>query len=153
MTKEELREEAIYRMELIERQYGKLYGRALQMTKSGKDVPMYENHGGVMKAIQYNLYMNADEEDFAKVIKAKEEFEARHNSLVYLITMSPMWFGICYNMFYVSDTKEEWGYDREDLESGSTYAYVYNMDDDTCSEIGRIGFAYDPLCKGVYRVA
>ena len=69
-----------------------------------------------------------------------KEFEEEHNCLVYAVTHEYLEFGECYDFLFISDYEEEWDYTLEGL-SESKYiacAYVWNKDDDLCSEFGSI---------------
>lgn len=70
------------------------------------------------------------------------EFEKEHNALVYHVIHTPAKFDgetmDMYNFLYVSDHQDEWEMDHEDIKDGYTLAYVWNKDDDWCSEFGTI---------------
>lgn len=70
-----------------------------------------------------------------------KEFEKEYDCLVYAVTHEYLTFGECYAFLYVSDCEEEW--ENTIIDAGSqrfyTYAYVWNVDDDNCSEFGMIG--------------
>lgn len=61
--------------------------------------------------------------------------------MVYHILHSYTEFGELLAILYVSQYKEEWKIDREDLKEGITFSYVYNIDCPEYSEFGSIGFA------------
>jgi len=67
-------------------------------------------------------------------------FEQEHNALVYHSVITLTSIGLHIAMFYVSENQEEWEDDRTILKEGLTYAYIENMDDKMCSEIGSIEF-------------
>lgn len=72
--------------------------------------------------------------------KEREEvkaFEAEHNALVYHVIKCNTQDGVWDNYLYVSDSPEEWEYDREDIKLGYAFAYVNTHD--YCSEFGTIG--------------
>jgi len=93
------------------------------------------------------LYWLNDEE--RKMVKAWEE---ETGCMVYHVIKNYLKDGgCCYSFLYVSKDVDEWGMDNEDLEEGTPYAYVKNVPDDWCSEIGRIGV--EPAFGGVVRVA
>ena len=73
------------------------------------------------------------------LIRAINNFEKKYNAYVYHIIYTKSNFGNLYNMLYVSNSTEEWGADRKDLQNKECYAYVYNKSDEVCSEIGLIG--------------
>lgn len=75
-----------------------------------------------------------------KLMEKIKEFEEEHNCLVYAVTHEYLEFGECYDFLFISDYEEEWDYTLEGL-SESKYiacAYVWNKDDDLCSEFGSI---------------
>ena len=73
--------------------------------------------------------------------KVIDEFEKKYNALVYLIIRSPLEiFKKTDALFFVSDNKDEWEYEKENLTVGRVFAYVHNYDDELCSEFGDIGF-------------
>lgn len=66
-------------------------------------------------------------------------FENEHKGYkVYHIIHNITDFGELYNLLYVSNDKEEWEQDREDIKEGYMFCYVYNKDLDYCSEFGTI---------------
>ena len=60
-------------------------------------------------------------------------------------------FGECYCYLYVNSDETLWKEDRQSLEDGYAFAYVYNKDDDFCSEFGSIGIR--PQFGGLVRTA
>ena len=77
-----------------------------------------------------------DEELMAKI----KEIEEEYNCMVYAITHDYTEFGECYSFLLVTDYEEEWDYLFE--KSGNefyVFAYVWNKDDEWCSEFGTIG--------------
>ena len=145
------REEAIKRLEILKTK-GLKYLPAIKCFKDGKDIGLFENQGGFMKSVYYQVKLNTGDGDFYDDLYLKiQEFEREYNSIVYLVLVSHTSFGTLCDFFYVSDHKEEWENDKKDLKEGYSYVYSYNMDDDFCSEIGEIAFKADPLCGGIYR--
>lgn len=68
-----------------------------------------------------------------------KEFEKEHNTLVYAVTHEYTYFGECYDFLYISDYKGDWN--EMLIKQGNTfyaYAYVWNKDDEYCSELGTI---------------
>jgi len=80
-----------------------------------------------------------------------QKFEEKNNALVYHAELSRLEFGDCLSLFFVSDYKEEWKRDLEDIRQGLSLCYVWNKDDPCCSEFGTIGFR--PINGGVRRTA
>ena len=65
-------------------------------------------------------------------------FEREYSALVYHAIHDYTEFGELFTFLYVSDHQEEWEADREELRGGYACAYVKNLDDDCCSELGGI---------------
>lgn len=81
-----------------------------------------------------------------------EEIESQYNCTVYAITHEYTEFGECYSLLLVTNYKSEWktlvtteGYTHY------AFAYVWNKDDDFCSEFGTIGVR--SFGGGITRVA
>ena len=96
--------------------------------KSG-DTCFYENYAG--------FWTFQDEELLAK----QKELEEKYNCTVFAITHEYTEFGECYDFLLVTNNKEEWSYNIEKVNYNQFYvfAYVWNRDDDYCSEFGTIG--------------
>lgn len=92
------------------------------------------------------LYWVSNNEEWAGFI---EKFEAKHNALVYHAELSHLIFGDCLSLFYVSDHKDEWESDIEELKAGYALCYVWNIDDPECSEFG--GITFKPMNGGIKR--
>lgn len=77
----------------------------------------------------------------AELVQKIKEIEQKHNCLVYAVTHEFTEFGECYDLLIVSDYKEEWDYELEKVAPNtySAFAYVWNKDDEWCSEFGSIG--------------
>lgn len=120
MNKEERFIEAIERMKLL-----KLDKSCIEAFAKGK---VWESEGfGV-------LYEINEEEQ-----KIVDNFEKNHpNCLVYHMIHNIFEFGECYSMLYVSSDINEWEQDKEDIKDGYVFAYIYNKDDEWCSEFGSI---------------
>ena len=90
-------------------------------------VCFFENYGGFLIDQKPELY--------AKM----KELEKKQNCLVYVVTHEYTEFGECYSFLIVTDYKSEW----ETLvwsegNKHSAFAYVWNKDDDWCSEFGSV---------------
>lgn len=68
-----------------------------------------------------------------------EEFEREHDALVYMVVRAFTAFGRMDSLLYVSDCREEWGMDNEDIGCGIAMSYTINWDAPDCSEFGSIG--------------
>ena len=71
--------------------------------------------------------------------KIVDKFQKEHKGcLVYHMIHNKFEFGECYSILYVSPDVDEWQQDKEDIKDGYVFAYVYNKDDEWCSEFGSI---------------
>ena len=103
-------------------------------------VCFFENYGGFWTYQEPQLYYKM------------KELELKHKCTVYAITHEFTEFGECYSFLIVTDYKSEW---KTLLQSnGNThyaFAYVWNKDDDFCSEFGTIGVR--SMGGGIMRIA
>ena len=104
------------------------------------NVCFYENFGG---------FWAYQEKELSNKIK---EIEDKHNCTVYAVTHEYTRFGECYSLMIVTDYPEEWENSlTRDKSTFYAFAYVWNKDDDWCSEFGTIGVK--SLGGGIKRVA
>ena len=151
-TLEERKEEALKRLNILKTN-GMAFAQPIEAFKKGS-VGIFENQGRIARAVYYDLYLNkGDNDKYDRIIKYKEELEQKWDYTVYLILISHYDFGDIATMFYVSECKEDWEYDRQDLKEGYTYADCFNMTEEDFSEGGTIGFSYDAMYGGLYRTA
>lgn len=68
------------------------------------------------------------------------EFEKQNDALVFTAIRSYTSFGTLDSYFFVSDHKDEWEQDWEDLEDKCALVWVFNHDMPDCSEMGCIRF-------------
>ena len=96
--------------------------------KERGQVCFFERFGG--------YWVDQEPEVYAKM----QEVEAQFNCTVYAITHEYTEFGECYSFLLVTRYKQEWK-NLVVSENGTHYAfaYVWNRDDDWCSELGTIG--------------
>ncbi len=89
----------------------------------------------------------------AEVEKKMKELEQEYNCKVYAITHEYTEFGECWDFLLVSNYPEEWEYALTDAGINKYYAtaYVWNKDDDNCSEFGDI--VVQSFGGGLQRVA
>jgi hypothetical protein len=80
-----------------------------------------------------NYWLNDSQKEIIR------DFEEEYNAIVYFAVRAYTEFGVLDAFLYVSDHKDEWILDRNDINDGCVYAYVYNYDATDCSEIGLIG--------------
>ena len=72
-------------------------------------------------------------------IEAKmKEIEQEYGCIVYAITHEFWDFGECWSFLIMSKYEEECEMTLEELKDGYAFAYVWNKDDDLCSEFGTI---------------
>lgn len=72
-------------------------------------------------------------------IEAKmKAIEKEFGCIVYAITHEFTQFGECYSFLLISKYEEEWELTLEALKEKYAFAYVWNKDDDWCSELGTI---------------
>lgn len=87
-------------------------------------------------------------EDLTKTIR---DFEEKYGVIVYHVQKMNTTFGLLYTFLYVNEAEEDnWEEEREELKDGYLYAYVYNADDDLCSEFGSVQVA--PKNGGITRL-
>ena len=123
VTKEIKKQKAIELMQQLE-----IYKPYIHGFETDNKVCFFENFGG--------FWAYQEPELMAKI----KDFEGKHNVLVYAVTHEYTEFGKCYDFLYIPDYEEEW--DKILYPQGNTfyaYAYVWNVDDDFCSEFGTIG--------------
>lgn len=72
--------------------------------------------------------------------KLVSEFENEYNGLVYLANLCNTEFGRLLSLFYVSDHKEEWKMDMDDIKDGYALVYCINLNCPEYSEFGSIAF-------------
>lgn len=116
------KEEAIQRMKVLG-----LFKPCIYQFEKYSEVQLSEMTGGLYE-FSSNYELNA---------KIKE-FEEEHNALVYHVIHTFTQFGELYSFLYVSDHKDEWEMDNEDIADGYIMAYVWNKTDEWCSEFGTI---------------
>jgi hypothetical protein len=133
MTKQEQKQEAIARMKLL-----KIHQNAINEFEKEDKLNLSENYGAL-------YWLNEKQQEYVK------KFEQKYNSIVYHVIHNMTEYGELLAFLYVSDSEEEWGYDRDDLQEGYACAYVENLDDEMCSEFGSIGIK--PQFGGLVRTA
>ena len=77
-----------------------------------------------------------------EVYAKMKAIEKKYGCLVYAVTHEFTPFGECYDFLIVSDSPDEWDdLMNDDGNRHCAYAYVWNKDDEWCSEFGDIIFA------------
>ena len=79
-----------------------------------------------------------------------EEQKQMVQALVYLVVRSYTNIGTMDNIFYVSNHKDEWGMDNDDIKENYACVYVVNHSAPDCSEFGTI--AFKSVGGGILRV-
>ena len=105
-----------------------IYKPYIQGFKESDRVCFFENYGG--------FWIDQEPELYAKM----KEIEKEYNCLVYAVTHEYTPFGECYSFLLVTDYPEEWDtlvYSNKHHEH-TAFAYVWNKDDDWCSEFGSV---------------
>ena len=124
-TREEKKIKAIELMKKLD-----IYRPYIKGLQKEDNVCYFENYGG---------YWAWQEPDLMKKVI---ELEEQHNCLVYAITHEYTSIGEMYSFLIVTDYEEEWDTLLEKY--GNQYygfAYVWNVDDDMCSEFGTIALS------------
>ena len=124
-TREEKKIKAIELMKKLD-----IYRPYIKGLQKEDNVCYFENYGG---------YWAWQEPDLMKKVI---ELEEEHNCLVYAITHEYTAIGEMYSFLIVTDYEEEWDTLLEKY--GNQYygfAYVWNVDDDMCSEFGTIALS------------
>lgn len=104
-----------------------IYKPYIEGFKKENDVCLFEQFGGYW-AFQ-----------FPEVADKIKELEEKYNCTVYAVTHEFTEFGECYDFLIVTDYEEEWDYLLESNGNNHyAFAYVWNKDDDWCSEFGTI---------------
>ena len=122
ITREDKKAEAIERMKLLD-----IFAETRKQFERDDYVSISEPPVGA--------FFWAEGEDLQRI----REFEENRNVLVYLVLRSYTTFGKMDCYLYVSDHRDEWEQDREDLKNREPLCYVYNHDMPDCSEFGCVG--------------
>lgn len=102
-------------------------------------IKAFEKNGIVTLFERFGGYYITDDQE-PELLNKINEFEAETGSLVYAVTHEWFEFGECYSFLCVSKYEEDWDLTLETGPYGSyAFAYVWNKDDDLCSEYGTIG--------------
>ena len=125
ITREEKKIKAVELLKKLD-----IYRPYIKGLQKEDNVCFFENYGG---------YWAWQEPDLMKKVK---ELEEEHNCLVYAITHEYTSIGEMYSILIITDYEEEWDTLLEKY--GNQYyafAYVWNKDDDDCSEFGTIALS------------
>ena len=117
-----------------------IYTPYIEGFKERDKVCFFENFGG--------FWIDQEPEVYAKM----KELEKKYSCLVYAVTHEFTEFGELYDFLIVTDYPEEW--DTLVYSQGNrhtAFAYVWNKDDDWCSEFGSV--IVESFGGGIRRVA
>ena len=124
-TREEKKIKAIELMKKLD-----IYKPYIKGFKNEDTVCYFENYGG------YWAYQEPG------LIEKVKEIEEQYNCLIYAITHEYTSIGEMYSFLIITDYEEEWSTLLEKY--GNQYygfAYVWNKDDEECSEFGTIALS------------
>ena len=125
ITREDKKVKAIELMKKLD-----IYKPYIKGFKNEDTVCYFENYGG------YWAYQEPG------LIEKVKELEEQHNCLVYAITHEYTAIGEMYSFLIVTDYEEEWDTLLEKYSNQYYgFAYVWNKDDDMCSEFGTIALS------------
>lgn len=143
MTREELKEEAIKRLEIMKSQ-----GLSPNVVRSflKKDLVYMSEFNGFCGALFWFNDLGGAKHEWIKLVN---EFEEEHDALVYHITHEVTSFGELLDLFFVSKYDEEWSRDKSDLYEKYSHVYVINLTIPEYSEFG--GITYRALGGGLVR--
>ena len=135
-TIEERKEKAIELMKKLD-----IYKPYINGFKNSDDVCYFEGFGG------FWAWQNPE------LIEKKKELEEKYNCTVYAITHEITEIGEFYDFLIVTDYKEEWNDLIGQYQGKNFYAmaYVWNKDDDYCSEFGDV--VIQSFGGGIRRIA
>ena len=117
-----------------------IYAPYIEGFKEHDKVCFFENFGG--------FWIDQEPEVYAKM----KDLEKKYRCLVYAVTHEFTEFGELYDFLIVTDYPEEW--DTLVYSQGNrhtAFAYVWNKDDDWCSEFGSV--IVESFGGGIRRVA
>ncbi len=135
-TKEQRKEVALKALKQLD-----IYKPYIEGFRENDQVCFYENFGG------YWVFQEPEIETKMK------EIEKKYNCTVYAIAHEYTEFGELYDFLIVTDYPEEWDSLILDQNHHEHYAfaYVWNKDDEWCSEFGTIGV--QSFGGGIRRIA
>ena len=122
MKKEQMKQKAVE----ILKEMG-VYSPYIEAFEKNDVVTMFERYAG------YYTYQYPELEEKIRT------FEKDHKCLVYAVTHEFFEFGECYTFLVVTNYKSEWKTLDEKNDTFYAFAYVWNKDDDWCSEFGTVG--------------
>lgn len=105
-----------------------IYSPYIKKFEKDGTITLFEGFGG--------YYISEDTEH--ELLKKIKEFEAEYESIVYAVTHEFFEFGECYSFLVISKYEDEWEDTLRGIQEGYAFAYVWNKDDDYCSEFGDV---------------
>jgi len=135
MKQEIKKEEALKRMQALE-----LLPECIDAFKNNNNVWISEGIG-----ILFELSQRPE------ILEEIKRFEAKYDALVYHCALTHFNEDVLVSMFYVSDEKDEWYLDWDDMQDNYACVYTANLTYPTDSEIGSI--QYRKINGGVQRIA
>ena len=99
-------------------------------------ISAYKKGNPWMSETQWGMLYEISDKEVVEKIK---EFETEHKCTVFHVIHNLFEFGECYSFLYVGEEKDYWDEEMNDLNNGYSFSYVWNKDDDFCSEFGSIG--------------
>jgi hypothetical protein len=125
ITRDIKKEKAVELMKKLD-----IYKPYIKGFKNEDTVCYFENYGG------YWAYQEPG------LIEKVKELEEKRNCLVYAITHEYTAIGEMYSFLIITDYEEEWSTLLEKYNNQYfAFAYVWNKDDDMCSEFGTIALS------------
>ena len=140
MSKEKQKQEALKRMKALQ-----LSEQVIKDFKDNNKLYYSERQNRIFNAV---LYWVDNDEKYVEIVK---KFEKKTKSLVYHCQLTHLEFGDCLSLLFVSAHEEDWDYENQLLKQGVAFAWVENLDDEWCSEMGSIGIK--PSMGGIVRTA
>lgn len=122
VSEEEMIEEAIKRMKIL-----KLHKNAIKEFEQERKLNKSDFNMGIL------FWLDNEEEKMVK------ELEKKYNFIVYHIINSYSNLGETYEILFVSNNKDEWSAEKEDLTNGYAMAWVEVLNYPKNSEFGYIG--------------
>lgn len=141
ITQKELAIELLTKLDIYKPYINKFKSKAQVVT-------LFENYGG------FYIDESQEPELFAKI----KAYEKETGNMVYAVTHEYCDFGECYSFLIVPNfaeyDEEDANYEiesmRDDVADGYVFAYVWNVDDECCSELGTIAVRH--LGGGIKRI-
>lgn len=100
-------------------------------------IKKFEKDGAVTLFERFGGYY-IDEHQEPELFKKIKAFEEETGSLVYAVTHEMFEFGECYSFLIISKYEDEWELILNSVQQGYVFSYVWNKDDDYCSEYGDV---------------